>query len=107
MLATGHATSGYACYLLYLLLSMLATRYAYYWPCLLLTTLNTGYAYYWLCLQLLAMLTTGVQADTVPELSNLITQIQICPRDRPKVTTKIVVLQELETEIKNTTKQLD
>ena len=35
-------------------------------------------------------------ADTVPEMVNLITQIKNGPRDRPKVTTKNFVLQELE-----------
>ena len=39
---------------------------------------------------------TNWVADTVPEMVNLITQIKNGPRDRPKVTTKDIVLQELE-----------
>ena len=39
---------------------------------------------------------TNWVADTVPEMVNLITQIKSGLRDRPKVTTKNVVLQELE-----------
>ena len=39
---------------------------------------------------------TNWVADTVPEMVNLIAQFKNGPRDRPKVTTTNVVLQELE-----------